>query len=194
MRAATGIRTKVCRAFQNKSKAGILSANSSIAKSTLEAAITHQLESRCSPEGKSSSPAWVRSPRVATVAYTLRPAAKLTATIRPTSSEPPNFMPASISGLRFLHTPKKEKGRLRRPSLQNQFENPLPCAYRVDSISKPQASSKGSGMYLEFLFRRAHSRFLLKHKYCSENYTLSLPAALHLDSLDRLLPAVRQHV
>jgi len=27
--------------------------------------------------------------------------------------------------------------------------------YKVDSISKPQASSNGSGMYLEFLLRRA---------------------------------------
>ena len=30
--------------------------------------------------------------------------------------------------------------------------------YNVDSISKPQASSKASGIYLEFLLRRAHSR------------------------------------
>src|SRR5205807_5603625 len=30
--------------------------------------------------------------------------------------------------------------------------------YRVDSISKPQASKSGSGMYFEFLLRRAHSR------------------------------------
>src|SRR6202158_822240 len=56
-----------------------------------------------------------------------------------------------------------EKGRLRRPSLQIR----LPCGYRVDSISKPQASSKGSGMYLEFLFRRAHSRNCVERKYWS---------------------------
>src|SRR5580698_4125005 len=40
-------------------------------------------------------------------------------------------------------------------------------SYRVDSISKPQASSKGSGMYLEFLFRRAHSRSRVDRKYWS---------------------------
>ena len=40
-------------------------------------------------------------------------------------------------------------------------------SYRVDSISKPQASSKGSGMYLEFLFRRAHSRKRVDRKYWS---------------------------
>src|SRR5207245_11338218 len=39
--------------------------------------------------------------------------------------------------------------------------------YKVDSISKPQASSKGSGMYLEFLFRRAHSRSRVERKYWS---------------------------
>ena len=37
--------------------------------------------------------------------------------------------------------------------------------YRVDSISKPQASSKGSGMYLEFLLRRAHSRSRVERRY-----------------------------
>src|SRR5215468_12670031 len=39
--------------------------------------------------------------------------------------------------------------------------------YRVDSISKPHASSRGSGMYLEFLFRRAHSRKRVDRKYWS---------------------------
>src|SRR5690242_331511 len=39
--------------------------------------------------------------------------------------------------------------------------------YSVDSISKPQASSNGSGMYLEFLFRRAHSRSRVDRKYWS---------------------------
>src|SRR4029077_4068094 len=56
-----------------------------------------------------------------------------------------------------------EKGRLGATLVRN----PLPCAYRVDSISKPQASSKGSGMYLEFLFRRAHSRSRVERKYWS---------------------------
>lgn len=38
-------------------------------------------------------------------------------------------------------------------------------AYSVDSISNPHASSNGSGMYLEFLFRRAHSRSRVERKY-----------------------------
>src|SRR5205814_4921851 len=37
----------------------------------------------------------------------------------------------------------------------------------VDSISNPQAASKGSGMYLEFLLRRAHSRRRVERKYWS---------------------------
>src|SRR5947209_17181518 len=40
-------------------------------------------------------------------------------------------------------------------------------AYSVDSISKPQASSNGSGMYLEFLLRRAHSRKRVERMYWS---------------------------
>src|SRR4029077_17201622 len=56
-----------------------------------------------------------------------------------------------------------EKGRLGATLIAN----PAPCGYRVDSISKPQASSKGSGMYLEFLFRRAHSRSRVERKYWS---------------------------
>src|SRR5260370_8118846 len=39
--------------------------------------------------------------------------------------------------------------------------------YSVDSISKPQASSNGSGMYLEFLLRRAHSRKRVERRYWS---------------------------
>lgn len=39
--------------------------------------------------------------------------------------------------------------------------------YNVDSISKPQASKRGSGMYFEFLFRRAHSRKRVDRKYWS---------------------------
>src|SRR5437588_6523012 len=42
-----------------------------------------------------------------------------------------------------------------------------PEDYKVDSISKPQACSKGSGMYLEFLLRRAHSRRRVERRYCS---------------------------
>src|SRR5579872_2275284 len=40
-------------------------------------------------------------------------------------------------------------------------------AYSVDSISKPQASRRGSGMYLEFLLRRAHSRRRVERRYWS---------------------------
>src|ERR1700690_78504 len=40
-------------------------------------------------------------------------------------------------------------------------------AYSVDSISNPQASINGSGMYFEFLFRRAHSRSRVDRKYWS---------------------------
>src|SRR5438270_9013538 len=39
--------------------------------------------------------------------------------------------------------------------------------YSVDSISKPQASSNGSGIYLEFLLRRAHSRRRVERIYWS---------------------------
>ncbi len=44
------------------------------------------------------------------------------------------------------------------------FSNPSK-SYSVDSISKPQASSSGSGIYFEFLFRRAHSRSRVDRKY-----------------------------
>src|SRR6478736_9892766 len=37
----------------------------------------------------------------------------------------------------------------------------------VDSISNPQASNSGSGMYLEFLLRRAHSRSRVERRYWS---------------------------
>lgn len=38
-------------------------------------------------------------------------------------------------------------------------------AYNVDSISNPQASRSASGIYLEFLFRRAHSRRRVDRMY-----------------------------
>lgn len=41
------------------------------------------------------------------------------------------------------------------------------CFYSVDSISNPHASSKGSGMYFEFLLRRAHSRSRVDLRYWS---------------------------
>ena len=40
-----------------------------------------------------------------------------------------------------------------------------PALYSVDSISNPHASSKGSGMYFEFLLRRAHSRKRVERRY-----------------------------
>src|SRR6202161_3766729 len=43
----------------------------------------------------------------------------------------------------------------------------FPLGYSVDSISKPQASRRGSGMYLEFLLRRAHSRRRVDRRYWS---------------------------
>src|ERR1700691_2245414 len=61
---------------------------------------------------------------------------------------------------------KMEKGRQGDPFSESSV-NLTPCGYRVDSISKPQASSNGSGMYLEFLFRRAHSRNRVDRKYWS---------------------------
>jgi len=39
--------------------------------------------------------------------------------------------------------------------------------YNVDSISNPQASRRASGMYLEFLLRRAHSRRRVDRMYWS---------------------------
>src|SRR5579863_8048912 len=42
-----------------------------------------------------------------------------------------------------------------------------PCGHSVDSISNPHASKRGSGMYLEFLLRRAHSRKRVERRYWS---------------------------
>src|ERR1700747_1122662 len=58
----------------------------------------------------------------------------------------------------------KCKGPLERATLK-----PLSrlCFYSVDSISKPHASRRGSGIYFEFLFRRAHSRKRVDLKYWS---------------------------
>ena len=59
----------------------------------------------------------------------------------------------------LLFSIEKGKGRRSDPCFL------LTRCYRVDSISKPQASSRGSGMYLEFLLRRAHSRSRVERKY-----------------------------
>ena len=42
-----------------------------------------------------------------------------------------------------------------------------PTSYNVDSISNPQASRSASGIYLEFLFLRAHSRRRVDRMYWS---------------------------
>src|ERR1700694_4360006 len=55
---------------------------------------------------------------------------------------------------------------IRKGRRSDPFPTTSRC-YRVDSISNPQASSKGSGMYLEFLLRRAHSRSRVDRKYWS---------------------------
>src|ERR1017187_6889311 len=65
------------------------------------------------------------------------------------------------------HYLKRERVAIGDPPSKRDPANPVPCGYRVDSISKPQASSKGSGMYLEFLFRRAHSLSRVERKYWS---------------------------
>src|SRR5579859_1118216 len=67
---------KVCRAFQIRSKAGILSAKNSIPNSTVLATMMGQLSSSCSPGGSGRCPKCARSPKTATVAYKFNPAAK----------------------------------------------------------------------------------------------------------------------
>src|SRR6267154_1513170 len=61
-----------------------------------------------------------------------------------------------------------QKGRhFGDPSQEPYFPNFKNGDYKVDSISNPQASNKGSGIYFEFLFRRAHSRSRVDRKYWS---------------------------
>src|SRR3954465_15112961 len=56
-------------------------------------------------------------------------------------------------GCRAFHASKQKRATM-GALLDLQSNGP----YNVDSISNPQASRRASGMYLEFLFRRAHSR------------------------------------
>src|ERR1700736_4544335 len=63
-----------------RSMAGILSTTNSITKSARLASMTHQLVSRSSEGGRSIVCRRASNPRVATVAYTFRPAAKHDAT------------------------------------------------------------------------------------------------------------------
>src|SRR5215469_5036900 len=67
-KAAIGTLINVCRAFQTRSKAGILSAKNSIAKRITAAPITYQLASSCSEGGRWTAPDRDSNPRVATVA------------------------------------------------------------------------------------------------------------------------------
>src|SRR5207302_6294778 len=61
-----------------------------------------------------------------------------------------------------------QKRRLSSGGVPNGFAvSQYRANYSVDSISKPQASSSASGMYFEFLFRRAHSRSLVERMYWS---------------------------
>src|SRR5712671_7774 len=62
-----------------------------------------------------------------------------------------------------------QKAARRRPLHNSQ-------TYRVDSISKPQASKRGSGMYFEFLFLRAHSRKRVERMYWSGRSLYSFTA------------------
>src|SRR5438309_2247023 len=94
--AATGTRIKVCRVFQTRSKAGILSAKNSTANNAALTPITYQLESISRAGGNESTPRRAKSPSVATVAYRFNPAAKLVATSAATISFPANFIPLRI--------------------------------------------------------------------------------------------------
>src|SRR5262249_3537831 len=57
---------------------------------------------------------------------------------------------------------QKKKGC--QPKVGSPFSR-KPLNYSVDSISNPQASRRGSGMYFEFLLRRAHSRRRVERTY-----------------------------
>ncbi len=60
----------------------------------------------------------------------------------------------------------QDRRRRCRPHWAASSRGPA-AAYRVDSISNPQASSSASGMYFEFLFLRAHSRRRVERMYWS---------------------------
>src|SRR5207253_2990908 len=66
-----------------------------------------------------------------------------------------HLSPSSLSTHPILRSSQKRTPPSQAAS-QLQFE-----IYSVASISKPQASSSASGIYFEFLFRRAHSRSLV---------------------------------
>jgi hypothetical protein len=63
------------------------------------------------------------------------------------------------------HIIAKHKGRSGESGPELQEIPVTSTRYSVDSISKPQASSKGSGIYFEFLLRRAHSLSRVDRRY-----------------------------
>src|SRR5262249_27975278 len=73
---------------------------------------------------------------------------------QPLQQNLPPALRSSTNSLLLVIADTKQKGRLapRDGLCAKQF------LYKLDSISKPQAWSNGSGMYFEFLLRRAHSR------------------------------------
>ena len=70
--------------------------------------------------------------------------------------------PATTGESVRLEAELKEKRATGSATLLNLLN---PESYRVDSISNPHASSSGSGIYFEFLLRRAHSRSRVERKY-----------------------------
>src|ERR1700761_1684546 len=62
----------------------------------------------------------------------------------------------------FNHTQTQKNAAPQRAALSNATST-----YSVDSISNPHASSSASGMYFEFLLRRAHSRSRVDRTYWS---------------------------
>ena len=70
---------------------------------------------------------------------------------------------SSWPAIRKLHDqPSDSKSAARRRRFSRTKRKK---AYNADSISKPQASRSASGMYLEFLLRRAHSRRRVERIY-----------------------------
>src|SRR5579872_6466797 len=59
------------------------------------------------------------------------------------------------------------EGRKKTADKNRRLFSRFRSAYSVDSISNPQASSNGSGIYFEFLLRRAHSRSRVERTYWS---------------------------
>src|SRR5882757_9452122 len=84
---------------------------------------------------------------------------------------PALWIATPLRNMRYLHDQRsgqETKGPPVRATPHFQrLAGDLQLDYRVDSISKPQASSNGSGMYLEFLLRRAHSRSRVERRYWS---------------------------